>query len=287
MIVSCLICVIIIILILQVYHITLKEVTFVMKRFIALLIVLTMLSATPAFAAEWKQGADGTPQWDAAGAEAYTGTYYLSSMMGLSVEMLAALDDDPAAADQLKNLFILNILEDGTGSLSSDGDAISLIWNAAGDQITLVPPELADKEGETFTCTVNGGVITMDIDGLPIVLTKEGTDVKEQPQAEAPVNDGVIPGTYKLHEVLGMSAAQYAALMGATLEEAQNVMVIELKEDGSGSLTADGEATPLTWTSQDNTILLTSEGETISVTIESGILTMDLDGEVIKLGKVS
>ena len=59
-----------------------------MKRFAALVLVFCLLSAAPALAADWRPNAAGTLEWHGEDAAAYTGTYYMSSVMGLGFGML-------------------------------------------------------------------------------------------------------------------------------------------------------------------------------------------------------
>ncbi|MCR5371261.1 MAG: hypothetical protein K6E83_11210 [Clostridium sp.] len=261
-----------------------------MKRLLALGLVFTLLFATPAFAAQWTYGSAGW-EWQGEDAAAYTGTYRLSSMMGINLEEFAAFADS-GDLEELKNLIIIDLLDDGTAVLSSDGDSLPLIWNVAGGAISLLAAAGAEGEDEVLSGTYSDGVIALNIDGMEMTLSKEGADTgsylqEQQGTSVEPVNDGLVTGIYKLYDVMGLSVVSYAALIGATVEEAQNTMVIQLFDGGTGTITADGEAAALTWSMADGILYLTAEGETIPAICQDGMITIDLEGESVTLSKVS
>ena len=259
-----------------------------MKRLSVLVLVFALLFSTSVPAAEWKAGAAGW-EWHADNAELYTGTYRISSIMGIDFDHLAAITGD-AEADSLKNLIVLTLNGDGTASFTSEDDTIPLIWNVTGQDILLLPQTGAAEEKDVLRGTIADGIIFLNDDEMPFILAKDGADTQaflmKQQGIPAPVNDGVIAGTYKLYDVMGLSVAEFAAMMGATLEEAQNSMVIRLNADGTGAIAADGDIQPFSWTAQDGAVIIADGTDTLSCPVSGGILVLPLDGETVSLAKV-
>ena len=262
-----------------------------MKKLIALGLAFALLSAAPVSAAEWTPAADGTWEWHSEYAEEYTGTYYLSSINGLAFDQLGALFEG-AGMEELKNTMYLTLNEDGTAVLFSDGDTVPLIWNVAGSDLMLLPQPGVTEFEEVAKGSIGEGIIELSDDEISFTLSKENADTTAFLQnsgqaAPAPVSDGIIPGTYKLYDVMGLSVDQYAALMGATLEEARNSMVMQLNADGSGAFIADGEAEPFAWTTDGSAVTIFDGTDSLAIPLENGILTIDIGGEKISLAKVT
>ena len=260
-----------------------------MKRFAALVLVFCLLSAAPALAADWRPNAAGTLEWHGEDAAAYTGTYYMSSVMGLGFDQFAALLDEHAT-EELKNSLTFTLNADGTALITSDGESLPLIWNVTGTDLLMIPQGSTDPD-DILRGTIGGGIISLDLDGTSATFSRADADttayLRQDPTVPAPLNDGIIAGTYKLYSVMGLSAAQYAALMGASVEEARNSIVFLLNADGTGAMAADGELSPFFWTAKDGIVTISDGTDTLSCTWVDGILTIDMGGELMSLAKES
>ena len=71
---------------------------------------------------------------------------------------------------------------------------------------------------------------------------------KTEGQEPLYVDDGTVPGVYRVYSFMGMPLAGFAVVMDTTPEEAANFMVLELREDGTGSIDVQGEHAELTYT---------------------------------------
>lgn len=260
-----------------------------MKRFAALVLVFCLLSAAPAFAADWRPNAAGTLEWHGEDAAEYTGTYYMSSIMGLGFDQFADILDD-STAEQLKNSLTITLNADGTALLSSEGESVPLIWNVTGTDLLLVPQGSTDPD-DILRGTIGQGIISIDLDGTGVTFSRADADttafLRQDPAVPAPINDGTIAGTYKLYSVMGLSAAQYAALMGASVEEARNSIIFLLNADGTGAMAADGDVSPFFWTAKDGVVTISDGTDTLSCPWADGILTIDMGGELMSLAKES
>ena len=260
-----------------------------MKRFAALVLVFCLLSAAPALAADWRPNAAGTLEWHGEDAAEYTGTYYMSSVMGLGFDQFAALLDEHAT-EELKNSLTFTLNADGTALITSDGESLPLIWNVTGTDLLMIPQGSTDPD-DILRGTISGGIISLDLDGTSATFSRADADttayLRQDPAVPAPVNDGIIAGTYKLYSVMGLSAVQYAALMGASVEEARNSIVFLLNADGTGAMAADGELSPFFWTAKDGIVTISDGTDTLSCTWADGILTIDMGGELMSLAKES
>ena len=102
-------------------------------------------------------------------------------------------------------------------------------------------------------------------------------------------NDPLL-GTYKFSKMGNMPVQEYAELLELSLEEAQKFMIIELKSDGKGTLSVEGEVQNITWKTEGEKFTLTAKDEndqedTVEGTIKDGVITLDLEGEFIELSK--
>ena len=104
--------------------------------------------------------------------------------------------------------------------------------------------------------------------------------------------DGKYVGTYKLNKMESMSLQDVADyLYDGDLEKAKNFVTLELKSGGKASFNVDGEdPVDLTWKVDGEKISLTGKNddgteETIQCTVKDGVITMDMDGEVLELKK--
>lgn len=86
-------------------------------------------------------------------------------------------------------------------------------------------------------------------------------------------------GSYKLESVPGEDMEELeamASLLGIDLED---MFSLELKSDGTGSITAYDEVEEFTWKQNGDTITMTQNGDSFDATYSDGRITMDLEGE--------
>jgi Copper amine oxidase N-terminal domain. len=104
------------------------------------------------------------PEPEPAGDEQYIGTYRLKSLMGFSVELLAAMSE--LEVDVLQEIFVIELKADGVGILRMEEDYGVVRWTVEGETLIL------SVEGESIEGTIKDGVITLVIDDTSIELAK-------------------------------------------------------------------------------------------------------------------
>lgn len=104
------------------------------------------------------------PEPEPAGDEQYIGTYRLQSLMGFSVELLAALSE--VEVDVLQEIFVIELKADGVGIIRMEEDYGEVNWTVEGETLIL------SVEGESIEGTIKDGVITLVIDDTSIELAK-------------------------------------------------------------------------------------------------------------------
>ncbi len=104
------------------------------------------------------------PEPEPAGDEQYIGTYRLSSLMGFSVELLAAMSE--LEVDVLQEIFVIELKADGVGILRMEEDYGVVRWTVEGETLIL------SVEDESIEGTIKDGVITLVIDDTSIELAK-------------------------------------------------------------------------------------------------------------------
>ncbi len=109
-------------------------------------------------------GAPEEPEPEPAGDEQYIGTYRLSSLMGFSVELLAAMSE--LEVDVLQEIFVIELKADGVGILRMEEDYGVVSWTVEGETLIL------SVEDESIEGTIKDGVITLVIDDTSIELAK-------------------------------------------------------------------------------------------------------------------
>lgn len=92
------------------------------------------------------------------------GMYKLQSMMGFTLSEYAEMMEitEEEAADSMT----LELKSGGKATFTTDGDPSNLNWSVDGDTITL-----SDSQ-DTLEGTIADGVITLDFEGVELVLAK-------------------------------------------------------------------------------------------------------------------
>ena len=82
-------------------------------------------------------------------------------------------------------------------------------------------------------------------------------------------------GTYKVESLGGKTVEEYKE---ATGEDLSDQFQLELKKDGKGSVTVQGEENEITWELDGEKLSLTADGDTLEATLKDGKVTMELGG---------
>ena len=121
-----------------------------MKRTLAIILAAVMLLALLAACA--------------GEADPNVGLYKLSGAMGYSLEEFAEMAGmtEEEAADMVQ----MELKDKGVLSLTFDGETETGKWSADGETLTI------EDAGESITGTIKDGVITIEIEGESMTLTK-------------------------------------------------------------------------------------------------------------------
>ena len=92
------------------------------------------------------------------------GMYKLQSMMGFTLSEYAEMMEitEEEAADSMT----LELKSGGKATFTTDGDPSNVKWSVEGDKITL-----SDSQ-DTLEGTIADGVITLDFEGVELILAK-------------------------------------------------------------------------------------------------------------------
>ena len=96
-------------------------------------------------------------------------------------------------------------------------------------------------------------------------------------------------GTYKFYRLsysqngIEMEIEAGEAFMGVTITE--DFLTLELKDDGTGSMTTQGTTVNITWTEEDDEIKVSSSGNTQIFKKDGRKLSVQMDGYTIVLKK--
>ena len=92
------------------------------------------------------------------------GTYKLQSMMGFTLSEYAEMMEitEEEAADSMT----LELKSGGKATFTTDGDPSNGEWSVDGDKLTI-----SDSQ-DTLEGTISDGVITLNIEGVELVLAK-------------------------------------------------------------------------------------------------------------------
>ncbi|MBO4677473.1 MAG: hypothetical protein J5633_08005 [Oscillospiraceae bacterium] len=104
------------------------------------------------------------PEPEPSADEQYIGTYRLKSLMGFSVELLAAMSE--MEVEVLQEIFVIELKADGVGVIRMEDEFGEINWAVEGETLTL------SVEGESIEGTIIDGVITLVMDDTSIELAK-------------------------------------------------------------------------------------------------------------------
>ena len=246
--------------------------------FLSLLAALVFGQAAAAYADNGAAGPD-------------IGYYRTESLMGISAETLATVLES-GSVDEVKNMFTMDLKEDGTCIFNADGDTATLYWKAEGGKILLAEkPDISAAE-EKLEGTIADGIITLDVEGTELRLKKEETthttetETGKENTAVSSVPED-ISGVYRLNTILGMDMATYAAITGKTLEEATNTWVMDMKKDGTAYMAVDGNIARVAWERNgDKITLIAMENgveERLEGTLSEDRILLNIEGTEVAL----
>ena len=92
-------------------------------------------------------------------------------------------------------------------------------------------------------------------------------------------------GVYKLKSIGGYTVETFAEMMDQDVSTAGEYIMAELKSGGKCVFTVDGEAETVDWTLNGETITLDDGSEAQEGTLKDGVMTLDLDGQILILAK--
>lgn len=92
------------------------------------------------------------------------GTYKLSGAMGLTLEEFAGIAG--MTEEEAAEMVQMELKAKGVMEITFDGETETGTWKAEGETLTL------EDAGETITGTIQDGVITIEIEGESMTLTK-------------------------------------------------------------------------------------------------------------------
>lgn len=262
--------------------------------FLSLLAALVFGQAAAAYADNGAAGPD-------------IGYYRTESLMGISAETLATVLES-GSVDEVKNMFTMDLKEDGTCIFNADGDTATLYWKAEGGKILLAEKPDISAADEKLEGTIADGIITLDVEGTELRLKKEetthtggaetgktagGTAAEKTETETGKENTAVssvpedISGVYRLNTILGMDMATYAAITGKTLEEATNTWVMDMKKDGTAYMAVDGNIARVAWERNgDKITLIAMENgveERLEGTLSEDRILLNIDGTEVAL----
>ena len=146
------------------------------------------------------------------------------------------------------------------------GEEYDAKWKLEGKEFSMT------DSGGTYYGTLKDGVLTLDLEGLIYVFTKEGAAPAETEGAE------------KLPDEVGYWTLRYSQIndefsideeTAALLKDMGYEIYVQLHEDGTGIIQID-ESVNITW---GNGKLTDEEGYSVSYWLEQGELVVDVEGE--------
>ena len=93
----------------------------------------------------------------------------------------------------------------------------------------------------------------------------QATKAPATPKPTEPPAESKYIGVYKFSKMIStemtMTVQEYADLFEIDVEEAEKFMILELKADGKGSISSEGDVEDITWKVNGDTISLTAKNE--------------------------
>ncbi len=182
----------------------------------------------------------------------------------------------------------LELKADGTGTFVLLGSELDITWKPGEVTVYGTSKFTYELDGDTLVLDMQGVKYTMVRDGAaaPVTATKPAADAASG-DGEAYINDGTVPGVYKVYRFLDFSLAEFAEMTGVTPEEAAEGMVLEIREDGSATMALDGDKTDVDLKIDGEKVTLTAEGETMEGTLKDGLLKLDFEGQEVVLARLT
>ena len=252
-----------------------------MKKYLNLLIkLLAVTSLSVSLAACGTSTPEETPKESAEDSSVTEAVSKLTDA-GTYKAVGVKLDDYIVESDSTKG-YTIELTEDGAGNLNFGEDNKGPItsWDNSGS--------FTMKAGVSdFTGTLKDGILYLDLgDGIVICFAQDNADLSTlkvismdeyKKLADTVVSDvSAIAGEYKIYalESEGMCVA---------IPEGELEFTINLKEDGTASVTVDGETEELTWKLDGKTLTLLDQAGNISggeydITVKDGIITFFVPG---------
>ena len=95
----------------------------------------------------------------------YEGTYYMSKLADWTVQEYADLLG--VSVEEAEKTFMLEVKSGGKAAFIEDGDSDDCTWKVDGDKFILT------AQGESLEGTISGSVISFDLEGDVLELTKK------------------------------------------------------------------------------------------------------------------
>lgn len=162
---------------------------------------------------------------------------------------------------------------------------------AAASEVTRTTPEDAQTEEPETEETQTEETVPAESQ-TEAEPESEPEEIAAPEETEEPVqgpylNDGTVAGVYQVYSAMGMPLSSIAIAMGVTVQEAADLMRVELKEDGTGSIDVNGQHADLTYTVEGTNLTLDVEGESITFPIEDGLIKVEFEGYAFTLARLT
>lgn len=224
----------------------------------------------------------------ACGKADYVGTYkfYSMSVSGNSFSMEYKVGETAMGGDTItEDYLVLEVKEDGTFVMSGamyGGSSQNGTWSDDGGKLALT------IDNDTTTGTLSGDKLTISEteEGYTstIVLVKQKDTGSSEEGGDTEENKYV--GTYKFVYMIYILDGNEVKMTVGDPGVTEDTIVMEIKADGTVSMTMYGETMTGTWVENGDGISITIGGETLSATLSDKMLTFVQGEETMTLGKV-
>lgn len=224
----------------------------------------------------------------ACGKADYVGTYkfYSMSVSGNSFSMEYKVGETAMGGDTItEDYLVLEVKEDGTFVMSGamyGGSSQNGTWSDDGGKLALT------IDSETTTGTLSGDKLTISEteEGYTstIVLVKQKDTGSSEEDGDTEENKYV--GTYKFVYMIYILDGNEVKMTVGDPGVTEDTIVMEIKADGTVSMTMYSETMTGTWVENGDGISITIGGETLSATLSDKMLTFVQGEETMTLGKV-